>query len=423
MHTIPTRLKLALLAAGCCLAGSAVAETRYYDPSNTAGGNQLGNTTGYNLYNTIGCPGKGLLEPGCTVPPAPKPAPAAAPAPAPAPKPATKTECMANAKPGECYVMVVKEPVYRTERIQKLVKEASEKIEVVPPVYKAVKVRVTSEEIQEVIPAVYETVKERVEIKPASTRLESVPAVFEEVTERVVTKPATTKAIEVPAVYEDVVTKKLVREAYTTWKPGTASNIQKIDEKTGEIFCLVEVPAEYQDVTTRVLKTPASIRYDEVPAEYGTLTKTVLKTPETTRSVTVPAEFAERDVTKLVKPAQTITKTVPVDYMREIMTEVTPATEKRVPVAAEYAEVEQQVLVSPAKEYCTQVLCDVNATSDKATEIQNKLQAAGFYTGPIDGILGSVTYKAVADFQKAKGLSQDGYLTAETLNALGVGLK
>ena len=417
MRITPTRLKLALLAAGCCLAGSAMAETRYYDPTNSASGNQAGNTTGYNIYNTIGCPGKQLLDPGCTTPPVAKPAPA------PAPKPATKTECMANAKPGECYVMVVKEPVYRTEKVKKLVKEASEKIEVVPPVYKAVKVRVTSEEIQEVIPAVYETVKERVEIKPASSRLETVPAVFEDVEERVVVKPATTKAIEVPAEYEDVVTKKLVREAYTTWKPGTSTSIQKIDEKTGEIFCLVEVPAEYQNVTTRVLKTPASIRYEDIPAEYGTIKKTVLKSPETTRSVPVPAEFADREVTKLVKPAQTVTKTVPVDYMREIMTEVTPATEKRVPVAAEYAEVDQQVLVSPAKEYCTQVLCDVNATSGKVSDIQTKLQAAGFYAGPVDGILGPNTYKAVADFQKAKGLSQDGYLTAETLNALGVGLK
>lgn len=407
----------ALLAIGfSCFSGPATAEARFYDPTNVAPGNELGKTTAYDDFLTIGCPGRQLLDPPC-------PTQVAAPPPPP-PKPVeVKSKCMASAKPGECYVMIVKEPVYRTEKVKKLVKEAGERIEIVPPVYKAVKVHVTSEEIQEVIPAVYETVKERVVVKPASTRLETVPAVFEEVEERVVVKPASTRAAEVPAVYEDVSEKVLVRAAYTTWKPGTSTNIQKIDEKTGEIFCLVEVPAEYQTVTKRVLKTPATIRYEDIPAEYGTAKKTVLKSPEATRSVPVPAEYAEREVTKLVKPAQTVTKTVPVDYMREIMTEVTPATEKRVPVPAEYADVDQQVLVSPAKEYCTQILCEVNATAGKISEIQSKLQAGGFYGGPIDGILGPVTYTAVADYQKAKGLSQDGYLTVETLNSLGVSLK
>ncbi len=411
-------LSAALLVIGCGVSLPALADTRYYDPSNVAPGSDAGKTTAFELYKTIGCPGRQLLDPPCKEDV--KPAPVVKAAPAPAPKPATKEECMANAKPGECYVLIVKDPVYRTETVQKLVKEAGERIEIDPPVYKAVKVRVTSEEVQEVIPAVYETVKERVVVKPASTRLESVPAVFAEVEERVMVKPASKKAIEVPAVYEDVVEKKLVRAAYTTWKPGTYTNIQKIDEKTGEIFCLVEVPAEYQEVTTRVMKTPATIRYEDVPAEYEMAKRTVLKTPETTRTVEVPAEYAEREVTKLVKPATTVTKTVPVDYEREIMTEVKPATERRVPVPATYETVEQKVLVTPARQYCTQILCDVNATSAKMTEVQKALQAAGFYSGPLDGQLGPVTMDAITAYQKSKGLAADGYLTIETVKALGV---
>jgi hypothetical protein len=408
-------LSVALLAAGFgSMASQAMAETRYYDPTNTAPGNAAGNTTGYNLFNTIGCPGKQLLEPAC------KPDPVVA-KPAPAPKPApTKAECMGNAKPGECYVLIVKEPVYRTEQVQKLVKEAGERIEIVPPVYKAVKVHVTSEEVQEVVPAVYETVKERVMVKPASTRLETVPAVFQEVEERVMVKPASKKATEVPAVYEDVTERKLVRAAYTTWKPGTYTNIQKVDEKTGEIFCLVEVPAEYQTVTNRVMKAPATIVYEDIPAVYETAKRTVLKTPETTRSVPIPAEYADRDVTKLVKSATTVSKVVPVDYMREVMTQVQPASEKRVPVPAEYETAEQKVLVSPATEYCTQILCDVNATPAKMSEVQKALQAAGFYSGQIDGMLGPVTMDAVTAYQKSKGLRADGYLTVETVRALGI---
>ncbi|MGA7178622.1 MAG: peptidoglycan-binding domain-containing protein [Thiobacillaceae bacterium] len=423
MRTLLNALSVALVAIGCSgIASSAMAEMPYYNPSNAA--SPTGDTTGYELYKTIGCPGKGLLDPGCSVPavvpPPPPPVVKAKPAPAPAPKPRmTKTECMANAKPGECYVMIVKEPVYRTEKVKKLVKEASERIEIVPPVYKAVKVHVTTEDVQEVIPAVYETVKEKVMVKPETTRLENVPAVFENVEERVVTKPASKKAIEVPAVYEDVEEKVLVSEAYTTWKKGTESNIQKINPQTGEIFCLVQVPAEYKTVTKHVLKTPATVRYEEIPAEYGTIKKTVLKSPETTRSVPVPAEYAEREVTKLVKPAQTVTKTVPVDYMREIMQEVTPAQEKRIPVPAEYAEVDQQVLVSAGKEYCTRVLCDVNTTPERVGLIQRALQTAGFTPGA-PGVLDEQTMRAVAEFQKAKGIDDAGYITIDTLSAMGV---
>lgn len=431
-------LNAALIAVGCCALALPVAAQPKpaYDPTNIAPGNDDGNTTGYELYGTIGCPGRQLLDPPCpdnvrpvvelTPAPVPAPAPALAPAPVakaapvPAPMPATKEECMANAKPGECYALIVKDPVYRTESVQKLVKEAGERVEIMPPVFKAVKVRVTSEEVQEVVPAVYETVKERVMVKPATIHLETVPAVFEEVEERVMVTPATTKPVEVPAVYEDVTERKLVREAYNTWKPGAYTNIQRIDEKTGEIFCLVEVPAEYQTVTTRVLKTPATIRYEEVPAVYDMAKRTVLKSPETTRSVPMSAEYEEREVNKLVTPATTVTKVVPVDYEREIMTEVQPATEKRVSVPAVYETVEQQVQVSPSTQYCSQVLCDVNATADKVKEIQKALQAAGFYTGPIDGELGPNMMGAITAYQKSKGLPADGYLTVEAVKALGV---
>jgi outer membrane protein OmpA-like peptidoglycan-associated protein len=56
---------------------------KYYDPDNSA--SATGFTSGYQLYRTIGCPGKQLLDAPCAVPP-PPPAPAPvvqAPEPAP----------------------------------------------------------------------------------------------------------------------------------------------------------------------------------------------------------------------------------------------------------------------------------------------------------------------------------------------------
>lgn len=72
-----TALGLGLLAAG--MAQVAVAQARFYDPSNVA--SPSGNTTGYELYRTIGCPGQQLLGTPCPEPVAAKPVPTpAAPA-------------------------------------------------------------------------------------------------------------------------------------------------------------------------------------------------------------------------------------------------------------------------------------------------------------------------------------------------------
>lgn len=77
----PTRLKhLAAIGLGCITAGMApfaLAQARYYDPSNVA--SPTGKTTGYELFRTIGCPGQQLLGTPCPEPVAAKPATTHAP--------------------------------------------------------------------------------------------------------------------------------------------------------------------------------------------------------------------------------------------------------------------------------------------------------------------------------------------------------
>ena len=51
--------------------------------------------------------------------------------------------------------------------------------------------------------------------------------------------------------------------------------------------------------------------------------------------------------------------------------------------------------------------------------IQLALKQAGFYSGSIDGKTGPLTQKAVEDFQKAKGLKEDGKVGAITWAELG----
>ncbi len=80
------KLKTLSLCAMFAVTGAAQAGSVYYDPSNVD--SSTGKTVGYELYKTIGCPGKGILDAPCQAPVAPKVAPAPAPAPMPKPAPA-----------------------------------------------------------------------------------------------------------------------------------------------------------------------------------------------------------------------------------------------------------------------------------------------------------------------------------------------
>lgn len=57
-------------------------------------------------------------------------------------------------------------------------------------------------------------------------------------------------------------------------------------------------------------------------------------------------------------------------------------------------------------------------TSSQVTSLQKKLQAAGYFDGPVTGYYGSLTQAAVIELQKAKGLNPNGIADAETLKAL-----
>ncbi len=47
-------------------------------------------------------------------------------------------------------------------------------------------------------------------------------------------------------------------------------------------------------------------------------------------------------------------------------------------------------------------------------EIQISLRNAGFYRGPVDGVFGSATRKAIREFQRANDLKPDGIVGART---------
>ncbi|MDP2940321.1 MAG: peptidoglycan-binding domain-containing protein [Candidatus Omnitrophota bacterium] len=53
-------------------------------------------------------------------------------------------------------------------------------------------------------------------------------------------------------------------------------------------------------------------------------------------------------------------------------------------------------------------------------DIQKALKNANFYDGPIDGMLGKRTRRAIKEFQKSVGLKADGIIGRETMEKLSI---
>lgn len=282
-----------------------------------------------------------------------------------------------DAKAGECYARVYSPPKYRVITEKRLKTAQSEKIDI--------------------IPARYTEATETVLVRPESVRYEAIEATYKTVTEEVLVKPATTRLVEVPARFEKQTERVLVKAGYTTWKKGTGP-IQKIDEATGEIMCLVEVPPVYKDVTKTVLVSPATTREEEVPAVFRTVRKQVIDQPARTREIIVPAQYRQVPVRKLAEPA------------REVKT----------PIPAVYQDVERRELIAPGQLEWRSILCETNITRERVMAIQQALADAGFDPGPIDGSVQRLTMRAVNAYQRANGLPVDKYLNIETVKALGI---
>ncbi|MBN2035009.1 MAG: peptidoglycan-binding protein [Deltaproteobacteria bacterium] len=287
-----------------------------------------------------------------------------------------------DAKPGECYARVYVPPAYKTTQEKLLKKEASERLEI--------------------IPAKYEWVEERVLVKEASARLELVPATYGWKEEKVLVQPESTRMETVPAVYETKTEEILESPAQTMWKKGRGP-VEKLDNATGEIMCLVQVPAKYKKVTKTVLEKPATTKEVKIPAEYKIVRKQVMLTPPTTRPVEIPAEYTTVKVRKLVSPAEV----------------------KRIQIPAEYQMVTKVEKISDGRMEWRRILCETNTETSMSKgviqSIQEALKKAGHNPGPIDGVVGEQTMRALREYQQKKGLAMGG-ITYETAKSLGVDL-
>lgn len=431
-----------------------------------------------------------------------------------------------NAKVGECYARVWVDATYREEDVsiqvkdaqeivkqidatyrwneqEVLVKEASSRLKTIPAVYGTESERILTREEstrwlidldkrsapasdkllatakaggidianatpgmcfhEHFIAAKFQNVTERVLVSEASSRIETQDAQYEWVEESVLVSGASKRYETVPAVYRTETEQVLDKPAHTIWKKGTGP-IQRIDEATGEIMCLVEVPATYKTITKQVLVSGVSKREIDIPAKYETVKVRKLVSAASETNIEIPPQYKDVNKSQQIADAEFVWHEVSDDTLSKesrtgakicLVSEpaqyktitrkvvVTPAATQEIAIPAQYEAVKVKELVSEAREERTvipaiyktvkkrelvtdghmqwrSILCETNMTRDRITQIQRALDKRGYNPGPIDGIIGRQTIVAVNAFQKDEKLPVDRYLNLSTLKALGV---
>ncbi len=292
-----------------------------------------------------------------------------------------------NAKAGQCFAKVVLPPKYENKKIKVLVDAGGV--------------------VTKTIPAKYRTVEKKVLVREATKKIITIPPVYKTVTEKVEVKPETVKEVIVkPAEYKYVTEKVLVEPEHTKWVRGSLlhnkkENLNVLDKtynpSVGDVMCLVKVPAKYKTVTKKVMVHPPVIKKIVVPAQYKTVTQRVVVKPAETKTVEIPAVYKTVKVKELVQPQQVVEEKIP----------------------AKYKWVTERIKVKDILYKIEPVVCKTNLTPDLVINLQKKLKKLGYYTGPIDGIYGPLTAKAVDAYQKDKGYAR-GALTVSTLESLGI---
>lgn len=284
-----------------------------------------------------------------------------------------------DAQAGQCFARIAIPAQYEKVPETVVVEEAYERLSALAPEFgpSTVDVKIKDEGVRYVVrQPVYETATEQVMVKSGHERLVITPAKFETVTETVV-----------------------ISEARKVWKAGSnLSSHRKIDEQTGQVYCLVEIPAETRTISRRVLVQPEQVARVPVNAEYVTVQKQVLVDRGGVEEISTPAEF----------------RTIPTQEL------LTPARTSASMSQARMDTVERNVLRAPERFEWIEVLCDTNANSSSISDLQRALKDRGYYMGPIDGVIGPQTENAVRKFQTANGLPHQGFVTMETLRMLGL---
>lgn len=383
-----------------------------------------------------------------------------------------------NAQPGKCYAKCLVHDKYETVTEQIMTRPESAERVAVPPVFKTIEAQYVAKESSTrlvAVAAAFDVVEEKILVSPPGRKTN--PAAYEAVQEDVLVKPASKSYVVTDALFETVQTPVEIESAYDLFEvlpqryesvlerievrpPGTKWIRKKSDRDClGAdpddcfVWCLVEVPAQYQTIyrqepigcegedpadcirytsvaektvlkPVQKVKIPATSTERTDPAEYQTITKWVLK-PGTAEPVADgPGEFVTVRKKVLKTPAAVQAEIVPAEYKpitRKVVVEAASLKTESLP--AEYVTIVKRRLVRKGgfPEW-REILCGEKMTGYNVRQIQQALQALGYYQGTVDGTLNARTKSALAQFQQERDLPADGNVDFETLKALGIGM-
>jgi hypothetical protein len=224
------------------------------------------------------------------------------------------------------------------------------------------------------IPATYKTITKQIVARPPQTKKVVTPPVYKTVRVQELVEPATTRTIPVPARYKTVTQKKKISDGKYTWSDASGKNARtRITDQCNKI-CLVASRPVYNKVAKQVVAKPAVTRKVRTPEKYTTIRVKKLIEPARERRVTIPAVY--KTVTKKKKVAEGYAKWVP-------------------------------------------VVCKTSLTNTMITQVQEALRDKGYYHGPIDGVWGTESKRAMRAYQRANGLPVAD-LSMTTMKSLGL---
>ena len=247
--------------------------------------------------------------------------------------------------------------------------------------------------------AVFEPEKETVKTKDGYTKYVVTQPRFETRNEQMVVKPAYDRLEVIPARFTNTSVTVQISEPRLVWKRGKGlSGISRIDPRTGDTWCLVEQTGEMKTLHKRTVAVPEQVRRVAVPAQTISVPRQVLVAPAQVKQIEVPAQYRDFTVQRMVSPARADAYNVP----------------------GELGTVMTKVLKAPERFEWVPVLCDTNSGPNTIRSFQSALKSRGLYNGAIDGIMGPQTREALAQFQRGSGIPHLGYLTTDTIAALGI---
>lgn len=304
---------------------------------------------------------------------------------------------------------------------------------------------------------------ERALVTEATEKLEVVPAVYREEQREVVVKPAATRILTFPAEYKTVEESLLIEPSKVVWQKGTGP-VQKIDDTTGEIMCRVQLPAVYEKFESQVIETAARTSVVAIPAKTESYDVSLLVSDASEKRTPIEATYeditkyktlndasfswvagAPGDATELgdhtgnvvcVKETPAVIKTIkqtlvssaggfetneiPAVYEdKPVERLVTDASFTANPIAEIKRTFDTRTKVTDAHFEWRPVLCETNVTNELIADVQQALVDKGYDLDLTPGLLSNETFKAIEAYQQDENLPQGG-LTMATLEALGI---